>query len=80
MPFSRLENEEETGDPRTIEVVGNTEFNGALISDDDGDSALPLYPDVLDHALLLVKGISLRKNPCEGSSNFMSKASHRPII
>ena len=82
MPCSRLENEEEeAGDPRTIDVVGNTEFSGALISDDDEYSALLLYPYVLGHTLLLVKGISLRKNPCEGSSNLMSKASHRrPII
>ena len=70
-----MKNEEETEDPpSTIDVVGNTELDdGALASNKDDEDA-PLYPDVLDHSLLLlVNGISLRKNPCDGSSNLMSK-------
>ena len=76
-PCSKLENEDETGDPRTIDVVGNTE-DASRVSNEDDDAPLPLYPDVLDHSWLLVIGISLRKNPCDGSSNFTSNACTLP--
>ena len=76
-PCSKLENEDETGDPRTIDVVGNIE-DASRVSNEDKDAPLPLYPDVLDHSWLLVIGISLRKNPCDGSSNFTSNACTLP--
>ena len=78
MPSSRFTNEDEADDPRTIDVVGNIVFDGTLLPEDGIDSALPLWTDVLGHILLLDNGISFRKNPCEGSSNFISKASHPP--
>ena len=78
---SELWNDEEIEDPRTIDVVGKTEFDEARPSIKEDDAPLPLYPEVLDHSLLLlVNGISLKKNPCDGSSNFMSKAVALPEI
>ena len=75
---SRFTNEDDADDPRTIDVVGNIVFDCPRLPKEGGDSALPSWTDVLGHILLLVIGISFRKNPCDGSSNLISKASHPP--
>ena len=67
-------------DPNTMDVVGRAELKDDFSLNTDEESPLPWYADVLVQSFLLVNGISRRKNPCDGSSNFISNPFELPVI
>ena len=63
-----------------MDVVGRAELKGDFSLNADEESPFPWYTDVLVQSFLLVNGISRRKNPWDGSSNFISNPFELPVI